>query len=137
MPTDKENLPSTVERSPSKVRRTYAKTLDSAHEQYGDEERAHRTAWAAVKHVAEKQGDHWEPKDEYGPSDEQAARSTPESRRVGPTHGGVNARKTKAALYEDAARADIRGRSRMSKAELVEALERHSRRETARARAGR
>src|SRR5204862_6441851 len=104
MPTDKENLPSTLERSPSKVRRTYAKTLDSAHDQYGDEERAHRTAWAAVKHVAEKQGDHWEVKDEYGPSDEQAARSTPESRRGGPTHGGVNARKTKAELYEDAAR---------------------------------
>ena len=47
------DLPGTIARSPKKVQRTYAKTLDSAHEQYDSEERAHRTAYASVKHIAE------------------------------------------------------------------------------------
>jgi hypothetical protein len=42
----REDLPDTLERSPAKVRRTYAKTLDSAHERYGSEEGPHRTAWS-------------------------------------------------------------------------------------------
>ena len=70
MPSRKEKLPGTLERSPAKVQRTYAETLDSAHVEYDSEERAHRTAWSAVKHVAEKRGDHWELKDEPGPSDD-------------------------------------------------------------------
>jgi cation transport regulator ChaB len=68
-PARDEDLPSTLERSPAKVRRTYEEALDSALREYGDEERAHRTAWAAVKRIAEKKGDHWELKDEPGPSD--------------------------------------------------------------------
>jgi cation transport regulator ChaB len=56
MPTKKEDLPGTLKRSPEKVQRTYQKTLDSAHEQYDSEERAHRTAFSAVKHIAEKRG---------------------------------------------------------------------------------
>src|SRR5215218_7653778 len=135
MPAKDEDLPSTVERSPQKVQDTYEKTLDSAHEQYDSEERAHRTAWAAVKHIAEKKGDHWELKDEPGPSDEQAAltgRAAREGRES--TFGGVNANKPKRELYEDAKRAGIEGRSDMTKEELAEALERHSRRETAKAR---
>src|ERR687895_360993 len=75
MPTKKEDLPGTLKRSPKKAQRTYAKTLDSAEEQYDSEERAHRTAWSAVKHSFEKVGDHWEAKDEKGPSDPQAERS--------------------------------------------------------------
>lgn len=135
MPAKKEQLPSTLRRSPAKVRRTYEKTLDSAHDEYaGDEERAHRTAWSAVKHVAEKKGDHWELKDEKGPSDPQAKRSAPASRTRNQTHGGIDAEKSKRQLYDDARSADIPGRSRMSKGELVDALERHSRSETARAR---
>jgi cation transport regulator ChaB len=135
MPTKKEDLPSTIERSPKKVQRTYAKTLDSAHEQYDSEERAHRTAYSAVKHVAEKKGDHWEPKDSKGPSDPQAARSGAAARRGGgKTYGGVDVNKSKQELYEDAKRAGIEGRSNMSKEELAEALRRHSDRETARAR---
>jgi len=134
MPARDEELPSTLERSPAKVRRTYGEALDNAHRQYGDEERAHRTAWAAVKHIAEKKGDHWELKDEPGPSDEQAARGGRFAREGrGETHGGVNANKSKRELYEDAKRAGIEGRSEMIKEELVEALERHSRRETAKA----
>ena len=136
MPAKDEDLPSTLERSPKKVQRTYEKTLDSAEETYdGDEERAHRTAWAAVKHVAEKKGDHWELKDEYGPSDPQAARGGRAAREAPrETHGGIDAGKSKRELYEDAKEAGIEGRSNMSKAELVEALEKHSRRATARAR---
>ena len=136
MPAKDEDLPSTLERSPKKVQRTYEKTLDSAEETYdGDEERAHRTAWAAVKHVAEKKGDHWELKDEYGPSDPQAARGGRAAREGrAETHGGIDAGKSKQALYEDAKQAGIEGRSKMSKDELVEALEKHSRRATARAR---
>ena len=136
MPTNKEDLPSTIARSPKKVRDTYAKTLDSAHEQYDSEERARRTTWASVKHVAEKRGDHWELKDHKGPSDEQAARGGREARdHPKPTAGGVDANKPKAALYEDARRADIDGRSNMDKDELVHALKKHNDRETARARA--
>lgn len=135
MPTSKEDLPSTLKRSAKKVQRTYAKTLDSAEEQYDSEERAHRTAFAAVKHVAEKKGDHWELKDEQGPSDDQAAQSGRAARdRPKPTHGGIDARKSKGDLYEDARQAGIPGRSKMAKQELVQALEKHSDRETARAR---
>jgi cation transport regulator ChaB len=135
MPAKKEDLPSTLERSPEKVQRTYEEALDSAHEQYDSEERAHRTAWAAVKHVAEKKGDHWEPKEEYGPSDEQAARGGRFAREGrGETAGGVDAGKSKDELLQDAREAGIKGRSKMTKDELVDALRRHNDRETARAR---
>jgi cation transport regulator ChaB len=134
MPAKKEKLPSTLERSPLKVQRTYKKALDSAHEQYDSEERAHRTAYAAVKHTAEKKGDRWVPKGRKGPSDKQAARSGAAARRGGKTHGGIDAGKSKEALYEDAKKAGIEGRSRMSKQQLVEALKRDSRRQTAKAR---
>jgi cation transport regulator ChaB len=135
MPSNKEDLPSTLERSPKYVQDTYNKTLDSAHEEYDSEERAHRTAWAAVKHVAEKRGDHWEPKDEKGPSDEQAARSGRFARQGrGRTAGGVDASKTKDELLADARKAGIEGRSKMNKGELVDALRRYNDRETAKAR---
>jgi cation transport regulator ChaB len=135
MPAKKEDLPGTIERSPKKVQRTYEKTLDSAHEQYDSEERAHRTAFSAVKHVAEKKGDHWELKDEQGPSDPQseqkgrAARDAPRE-----TYGGVDANKSKQALYDDAKEAGIEGRSNMSKDELAKALQKHADRESAKAR---
>src|SRR5918994_6922699 len=98
MPLKKEDLPGTLQRSPEKVQNAYRETLDSAEETYdGDEERAHRAAWASVKHVAEKKGDHWELKDEKGPSDPQAARGGAAARdRPLPTYGGVDAGKRKA-----------------------------------------
>jgi cation transport regulator ChaB len=135
MPAKKEDLPSTLKRSPKKVQDTYEKTLDSAHESYDSEQRAHRAAWSSVKHVAEKQGDHWEPKDKKGPSDAQAARSGRSARESsGRTAGGVNANKTKDALLDDARKAGISGRSKMDKDELVDALRKHNDRETAKAR---
>src|SRR4051794_32917527 len=135
MPVDKEELPGTLKRSAKKVRRTYQETLDGAHEQYDSEERAHRTAWDAVKRVAEKKGDHWELKDEPGPSDPQAAQEgRPARERPKETFGGVDASKPKDDLYEEARRAGIEGRSEMSKEELARALQRHYERETAQAR---
>jgi cation transport regulator ChaB len=135
MPITKEGLPSTIARSPRKVQRTYAEVLDSAHEQYRSEERAHRVAYAAVKHIAEKRGDHWELKDGKGPSDPQAAKDTPASReRPGRTRGGVDLGKSKQELYEDAKRAGIEGRSNMTKDQLARALQKHSGRKTAQAR---
>ena len=135
MPTKKEDLPSTLQRSPRKVQRTYAETLDSAEKQYDSEERAHRTAWAAVKHIAEKRGDHWELKDRKGPSDPQAAQSGRAARdRPKRTYGGVDASKPKGELLDEARKAGIRGRSRMTKDELADALRRHNERETRRAR---
>jgi cation transport regulator ChaB len=135
MPTSKEDLPSTIERSPEKVQRAYAETLDSAHEQYDSEERAHRTAFAAVKHIAEKKGDHWELKDSKGPSDPQSAQSGRAARdRPKETFGGVDASRPKAELYEEAKRAGIDGRSKMDKRELARALQKHNDRVTRRAR---
>ena len=68
----RSELPSTLQRSGSKAQRTFAKAHDSAEESYGDEQRANRVAWSAVKHSYEKVGDHWEAKDHRGPSDAQA-----------------------------------------------------------------
>ena len=126
MPVDKEDVPDTIEHSPKKVQDTYEKTLESAHEQYDSEERAHRTAWAAVKHVAEKKGDHWELKDEPGPSDPQSKQSGRQARdHPKATYGGVDVEgNTKDELYERAKRLDIEGRSNMTKAELAAAIAR-------------
>src|ERR1700761_3281034 len=93
-----EELPSTLRRSPKKARETWSKTHDSAVETYGEGERAHRTAFSALKHSYEKVGDHWEPKDEKGPSDAQAARSGSSARKGRPTAGGVDANASKKHL---------------------------------------
>ena len=58
-------LPSTLQRSDELAQRTFAHAYDAAIEQYdGDEERAHRVAFAALKHTHEKVGDSWRPKEE-------------------------------------------------------------------------
>jgi cation transport regulator ChaB len=120
------DLPSTVRRSSRKAQRTFAKTHDSAVDQYGEGERAHRTAYASLKHSFEKVGDHWEAKDEKGPSDPRDTKSTREKRQgKGETFGGVDYYgNTKAELYERARDEDIEGRSKMSKKELARALSR-------------
>jgi cation transport regulator ChaB len=122
----KSDLPSTLKRSPAKARRTFSKTHDSAVEQYGEGERAHRTAFAALKHSFEKVGDHWKAKDEKGPSDPRSTRSTAAKRRgEGETFGGVDYYgSTKDELYERARALDIEGRSTMSKKELARAIAR-------------
>lgn len=124
-----DELPSTLRRSDAKAQRTFAKAHDAAAQEYGEGERAHRVAYAALKHSYEKVGDHWEAKETPGPSDDRAAggRGTRAA-----TAGGVDARASKAHLYDVASRLDIRGRSRMSKSELVAAIERENARRTRR-----
>ncbi|MGH3721363.1 MAG: ChaB family protein [Pseudonocardiaceae bacterium] len=128
----RDELPSTLERSGDKAKRTWIKAHDAAVETYGEGERAHRTAFSAVKHTHEKVGDHWEPKEKAGPSDEQAARGAADPDL--PTAGGVDANASKKHLELLARRLNIRGRSRMTKRELVEAIGKTNDHETARAR---
>ncbi|CAN5795498.1 ChaB family protein [soil metagenome] len=127
----KSELPSTLQKSDDKAQRTFAKTYDSAAEQYdGDEERAHRVAYDALKHSYEKVGDHWEAKDEKGPSDERAESGGPNA--TGESAEGVDANASKDHLLDVARRLDISGRSTMNKDELVEAIEKENRRVSAR-----
>jgi hypothetical protein len=132
----RDDVPSTIARSDDKAVRTYKKTLESAEETYGDGERAHRTAFAALKHTHEKVGDHWEEKDHKGPSDPQAAKGGARARRGSQdTAGGVDANASKQHLLEVAKKVGVPGRSRMSKDELVDAIQKANNRETAKARA--
>jgi cation transport regulator ChaB len=127
----KDELPSTLKRSGAKAQRTFAKAHDSAAEEYGEGERAHRVAYSALKHTHEKVGDHWEPKERKGPSDAKAAggRSTKAE-----TKGGVDANASKAHLYDIAKRLDISGRSTMDKDELVDAIGKANDRESRKSR---
>jgi cation transport regulator ChaB len=128
----KDDLPATLQRSPKKAQETWSKTHDSAVETYGEGERAHRTAFSSLKHSFEKVGDHWEEKDEKGPSDAQAARSGKPARKARPTAGGVDANASKAHLMDIARKLEVRGRSKMNKDELVEAIGKANNRESAR-----
>ena len=122
----RSELPDSLKRSGSKARRTFAKAHDAAVQQYGEGERAHRTAYASLKHNFEKVGDHWEPKDEPGPSDPRSKKTTEQKRRgEGETFGGVDVEQnTKHELYERARRLGVEGRSKMSKRELARAIAR-------------
>lgn len=128
----KKDMPSTVQRSPKKAQRTWSKAHDSAVDSYGEGERAHRTAFSALKHGYEKVGDHWEGKDKgkKGPSDQQARKSAPSSRKGSDTAGGVDANASKSHLYDVARKLDISGRSKMDKGELVEAIQKANDRRT-------
>ena len=77
-------------------------------------------------------GDHWEPKEEYGPSDYQAARGNRESDL--PSAGGVDVNASKKHLQDVARRLDVKGRSKMDKDELVDAIRKANDRATAKAR---
>jgi cation transport regulator ChaB len=116
----KEELPSTLQRSEQKAQDTFAKTYDSALESYdNDEERAARAAYASLKHGYEKVGDHWEPKEHRGPSDQRAQEGRGSSKD---TAQGVDANASKEHLYKRAQELNIDGRSKMDKDELVKAL---------------
>lgn len=127
----KKELPSTVARSSKKAQRTFAKAHDSAVDEYGDGERAMRTAWSALKHTYEKVGDRWKRKDKAGPSDAQAKGGKNTNRK---TAGGVDANASKKHLYKVAQKLDIEGRSKMSKKQLVKAIQKENDRRTAKAR---
>jgi cation transport regulator ChaB len=123
----KQELPSTLERSPKKAQRTWVEAHDSAVEEYGEGERAHRTAYAALKHSFEKVGDRWQDKEHKGPSDKQAAKGGARARAGGETAGGVDANASKSHLSDLARKLDVPGRSTMTKDQLVEALQKKSR----------
>ena len=129
----KDELPSTLQRSDAKAQRTFAKVHDSAEDSYDDERRANQTAWAAVKHTHEKVGDHWEPKagGRKGPSDARAAGGRNSG---GQTKGGVDANASKSHLMDVAKKLDIPGRSKMTKGELVDAIQKANDKKTAKAR---
>lgn len=120
----KEELPDTIARSPKEAQETFAKAHDGAVETYGEGERAHRVAYSALKRKFEKKGDHWERKNGKGPSDPRAA--NPRAREnKGKTFGGVDVNgNTKDELLKRARDLDVRGRSKMSKEELAEAIAR-------------
>lgn len=122
----RSSMPKTIQRSPKKAQETYEKVLENAEEQYGDGERAHRTAFAVLKQGYEKVDDHWEPKKKRGPSDPRSAlpRGSKAKRdERGETFGGVDFYgHTREELYDRAKRLDIRGRSSMSKRELARAI---------------
>ena len=131
----RDEVPSTIARSDDKAVRTYKKTLESAEDTYGEGERARRTAFAALKHTHEKFGDHWEPKDHKGPSDEQAAKGADEARQGGnQTAGGVDANASKRHLEEVARKVGVEHPEKMKKADLVDAIQKANDRATRKAR---
>ncbi|CAM5696389.1 ChaB family protein [Streptomyces fumanus] len=129
----RQELPSTLERSPQAAQRTWIKAHDSAVREYGEGERAHRVAFGALKHKFEKVGDHWERKEggRKGPSDSRSARPRGQGGRSGE---GVDESASKEHLYDLAKRLDVPGRSRMSKPELLDAIRKANRSRTRSAR---
>ena len=117
----REDMPSTIRKSDRRAQEIYIRTHDSAVETYGEGERAHRTAYAALKHEYRKSGDHWVPKGHRGPSDPQAAGNLRTHRM---TAGGydVGPGATLKELREEARELKIPGRSKMSKDELKQAV---------------
>jgi cation transport regulator ChaB len=128
-----EEVPSTVARSDQHAQRLWKKAHDSAVDTYGEGQRAHRTAFAALKHEYRKVGDRWKRKDGAGPSDPRAAH--PGSRRnKGKSYGGVDVNASKEELYEEAKKLDVPNRSKMGKQELAKAIDKANQRKTAAAR---
>lgn len=127
----RETMPSTIRRSDKHAQDLWVKTHDSAVEEYGEGQRSHRTAFAALKNEYEKVGDHWERKSKRGPSDSQAKGGRNTKR---PTAGGVDANASKEHLLEIARRLDVRGRSSMNKKDLVAAIEKANDRATEKSR---
>jgi cation transport regulator ChaB len=125
----KKDLPSTLLRSPKEAQETWAKAHDSAVKTYGDGERAHRTAFAALKHAFEKVGDKWLPKRQKGPSDPRAKQPTPEAAAgKGETFGGVDVYgHTHQELLERARQLGAKVDDSMTKEELARAIARKQR----------
>ncbi len=98
MPNDRKQdgateVPGTIKRSDKHAQEIWVAAHDSAVKTYGEGGRAHRVAYAALKHMYEKKGDRWVKKAEPGPSDPQAARgpTTPvksTDKHRAPTAGG-------------------------------------------------
>lgn len=125
MPEDKDDIPRTLRKSHDKIQRAYKKALENSHEQYGSEERAHRTAWYAVKNIAEKKGDHWVLKEDTGPSDPRSKQSQ-KAKQVGKgeTYSGIDVEGSSREELENRARkTGVKGYTQMSKKEIADKLE--------------
>jgi hypothetical protein len=134
----KKDMPSTIARSGDKAQRTWVKTHDNAIDEYGEGERAHRTAFAALKYTHEKVGDHWEPKDHNGPSDDRANDPRARDKEGGTPTGGVDVLgHTKRELLERARHLGVRRTSNMTKEQLGEQIKKANDQATARARTDR
>lgn len=59
---DTTGIPSTILRSDKHAQHIWKKAHDSAVKTYGEGGRAHRVAYAALKHRYEKRGDRWVPR---------------------------------------------------------------------------
>lgn len=116
-------MPSTVQRSDDHAQDIWREAHDSAVDTYGEGGRAHRVAYAALKHVYRKSGDRWVRKDRKGPSDPQAARGGPGPAKAKTAGGRVaSTEATKSDLMDQARELDIPGRSKMNKRELADAI---------------
>src|SRR3712207_614164 len=118
---ERTEIPRTILRSDEHAQAIWKAAHDSAVETYGEGGRAHRVAFASLKHQYEKNGDRWVKKVEKGPSDPQAARgpttdkqSTDEERA--PTAGG------KVAKTEQ----EARDKAKAARKEAAEAKKRES-----------
>lgn len=92
---EETSIPSTILQSDKHAQHIWKKTHDSAVKTYGEGGRAHRVAYAALKHEYKKQGDKWVPKGWKGPSDPQAAQGI--RAKPKPTARGKVARSEKEA----------------------------------------
>lgn len=130
----RQDMPSTLERSPQGAQRTWVKAHDSAIKEYGEGRRAQQVAYGALKHEYEKVGDHWERKEggRKGPSDPRSARPRQQGGRSGE---GVDEGASKEHLYSVARRLGVEGRASMNKSELLKAIRKANRSETREARA--
>lgn len=113
-------IPSTILRSDAHAQRLWKKAHDSAVETYGEGGRAHRVAYAALKHEYEKRGDKWVRKNGKGPSDPQAARGPTTARKstdepAAPMAGGKVARTESEARAKGAEARQEAARSRRSR----------------------
>jgi cation transport regulator ChaB len=122
MPRGQTEIPGTILRSDKHAQRIWTKSHDSAIKTYGEGGRAHRVAYAALKHQYEKKGDRWVPKGWKGPSDPQAAQGVGDKPK--PTARGKVARSEKEARgkamqaskeYAREYRAGKKGRGRKAK----------------------
>lgn len=107
----RHRMPQTIKKSPKRAQRIYTKTLENAEKEYGDDRRAHQTAFAAVKREFKKADDRWEPKE--GEGRRRTTRRSSESRKSTSSRTSSSRRaKSPAARPRDSARRQSRDSSR-------------------------
>ncbi len=130
MPGKDDEMPETIKRSSRKAQRTWRETHDNAVREYGEGERAHRTAYAALMHSFEKRGDRWVPKKAKGPSDPRSAQPTVKAiAGEGKIDGGLDYYgHTKRELIDIAREEGAKVSTHMTKDQIAEAIARRQKR---------